>query len=72
MENILKKVDGDWKKKVCLEASSANAKQRIIMQIELYTVFISCNDRLRTLQLILNVTDCDYVMDSGNGLSLND
>ena len=49
MENILKKVDGDWKKKSCLEAPSANAKQLIIMQIELYTVFISCNDRLRTL-----------------------
>ena len=33
------------KKKSCLEAPSANAKQRIIMQIELYT----CNDRLHTL-----------------------
>ena len=48
MESILKKLMV-IEKKSCLEAPSANAKQRIIMQIELYTVFISCNDQLRTL-----------------------
>ena len=72
MGNILKKVDGDWKKS-CLEAPSANAKQRIIMQIELYTVFILIMQWSTAYTVAcINGTDNDYVMDSGNGLSRND
>ena len=44
VENLLKKVDGDWKKKSCLASPSANGKQKIIVQTELYIVFLSCND----------------------------
>ena len=39
VENLLKKVDGDWKKKSCLVSPSANGKQKNIVQTELYTVF---------------------------------
>ena len=61
------------KKKSCLEAPSANAKQRIIMQIELYTVFILIMQWSTAYTVAcINGTDRDYVMDSENGLSLND
>ena len=71
VEILFKKLMAIGKREVW-RAPLAGGKQKFIVQTELFTAFISWNDRLAYTVACINGAGGDYVMDSGNGPNLND
>ena len=72
VENVLKRVYGDWKKKSSLAGSISYWQTKIYLANSTVHSFLSCNDRLAYIVACINGTADDYVVGSGNGLNLND
>ena len=71
VENLLKRIDGDWKKS-SLAGSISYWQTKIYLANRTVHSFLLFNDRLAYIVACINGTVDDYVVGSANGLNLND